>query len=53
MMEVQVGTQEKNPAIKSKMVLKTTTEIVNIDHTKEFQEHMDSYKIGNGYIHLT
>ena len=53
MMEVQVGTQQKNPATKSKTTSKTTTKIVNLNHTKEFQECMDSYKIGNGYIHLT
>ena len=46
-MDVQVGAQQKNPAIKSKVVSRTTTEIVNLDHTKEFQ-CMDSYEIGHG-----
>ena len=39
--------------IESKLVSRTTTKIVNLDHTREFQECMDSYEIGNGYIHLT
>ena len=52
-MDVQVGTQQKIPAIESKVVSKTTTEIVNLDHTQEFQECMESYKFGNGVHSLT
>ena len=33
--------------IESELVSRTTTKIVNLDHTKEFQECMDSYEIGN------
>ena len=37
-MEVQVGNQQKDKAMESKLVSKTTTKIVNLDHMKEFQE---------------
>ena len=47
-MEVEVGNQQKDPAIKSELVSKTTTKIVNLDHTMKFQECMDSYEIWNG-----
>ena len=40
--------QQKDPAIKSELVSKTTTKIVNLDHTMKFQECMDSYEIWNG-----
>ena len=33
------------------LVSKTTTKIVNLNHMKEFQECMDSYKLAMGYIH--
>ena len=48
MMEVPVANQQKGMAMESKLVSKTTTKIVNLDHTKEFPEYMDSYKICNG-----
>ena len=48
MMDVPVANQQKDMAMESELVSKTTTKIVNLDHTKEFQECMDSYEIGNG-----
>ena len=51
MMEVKVANQQKGTVIKSELVSKTTAKIVNLDHSKEFQECMDSYEIGN-WVHL-
>ena len=48
MMKVPVANQLKDTAMEFKLVLKITTKIANLDHMKEFQECMDSYKIGNG-----
>ena len=46
--KVNVTNHQKDTGIESKVVSRTTTQIVNLDHIKEFQESMDSYKIGNG-----
>ena len=51
MMEVKVANQQKGTVIKSELVSRTTAKIVNLDHSKEFQECMDSYEIGN-WVHL-
>ena len=48
MMEVPVANQLKDMAMESELVSKTTTKFVNLDHMKEFQECMDSHKIGFG-----
>ena len=38
--------------MESELVSRTTTKMVNLDHMKEFQECMDTYKMAMGYIHL-
>ena len=48
MMEVPVANQQKHMAMESELVSKSTTKIVNLNHMKEFQECMNSYKNGNG-----
>ena len=47
-MEVSVPKQATCTAMESQQVSTTTTKMVNLDHTKEFQECMDSYGIING-----
>ena len=47
-MEVKVANQQKDTVIESELVSRTTTKIVNLNHTKEFPECMNSYKIGIG-----
>ena len=47
-MEISVANQLTDTAMESELVSRTTTEMVNLDHTKEFQECMDIYEIGNG-----
>ena len=47
-MEVAVVKEPTHTAMESKLVSTTTMEMVNLDHTKEFQECMDSYAICNG-----
>ena len=49
--EVKVTNQQKDTVIKSELVSRTTTKIVHLDHMKEFQACMNSYKIANG-VHL-
>ena len=34
--------------MESEIASRTATKMVNLNHTKEFQECMDTYKIGNG-----
>ena len=48
MMEISVANQLTDTAMESELVSRTTTEIVNLDHVKEFQECMDTYEISNG-----
>ena len=48
MMEVPVANQQMDMPMESELVSKTTTKIVNLNHTKEFQECMDIYEIANG-----
>ena len=47
-MEVAAAKQPTHIAMELKLVSRTTMEMVNLDHMKEFQECMDSYKIHNG-----
>ena len=47
-MEISVTNQLTHTAMESELVSRTATEMVNLDHMKEFQECMDTYKIGNG-----
>ena len=47
-MEIAVAKHPTHTEKESKLVSRTTTKIVNLDHMKEFQECMDSYEISNG-----
>ena len=47
-MDVSVLKQQTHTAIDTQQVSTTTTEMVNLDHTKAFQECMDSYGICTG-----
>ena len=47
-MEISVTNQLTHAAMESELVSRTTAKMVNLDHTKEFQECMDTYEIGNG-----
>ena len=50
--EISITNQLTHTAMKSELVSRTATKMVNLDHTKEFQECMDTYKLAMGYIHL-
>ena len=45
---IAVAKQATHTAMESELVSRTTTEMVNLDHTMEFQECMDTCKIHNG-----
>ena len=47
-MEVSVLKEPTHTAMESQQVSTTTMEMVNLDHTKDFQECTDSYGIHNG-----
>ena len=47
-MDSLVPKQPTHTAIESQQVCTTTMEMVNLDHTKAFQECMGSYGIHNG-----
>ena len=47
-MEISVTNQLTHAAMESELVSRTTAKMVNLDHTKEFQECIDTYEIGNG-----
>ena len=46
--EVPVENLQMDAAMESELISKTTTKIVNLDHTNEFHDCMNTYKIGNG-----
>ena len=48
MTEAKVTTQQKDTVVESTQASRTTAKVVNLDHTKEFQECMSSNKVGNG-----
>ena len=52
MTELNVSTQQTDSAVESMLASKTTAKVVNLDHTNEFQECMNSYEAGRGVYSL-
>ena len=45
---MKVADQQKDTVIESTLASRTTAKVANLNHTREFQECMNSYKVGNG-----
>ena len=48
MTELNVSTQQSDSAVESMPASKTTAKLANLNHTKKFQECMNSYEVGDG-----